>query len=111
MEMKKSMSQQCALIANNANCILDCNGRSGASTTEGVIAPFTLHWRDTPGIQLQFQKDVEKLEKSHWRIAKMVRGLGLRDLGLFLRGGTVEVIVTYNYWKDSYKGSGDKLFL
>ena len=40
----------------------------------------------------------------------MVRGLGLRDLGLFLRGDMGKVIVTYNYWKGSYKGSRDELF-
>lgn len=37
----------------------------------------------------------------------MVRGLGLKDLRLFLIGDMEEVIVTYNYWKGSYKGSGD----
>lgn len=36
--------------------------------------------------------------------------MGLRDLGLFLRGDMEEVIVTYNYWKGSYKCNGDKLF-
>ena len=73
-----------------------------------------------PGLEPQYRKDVELLERVQRRATKMIRGLEhlsceerLRELGWFLlekRRLRADLTVAFQYLKGAYKQEGERLF-
>ena len=94
VDKRLNMSQQCVLVAQKANCILDCIKRSVTSRSREVILPLcSCETHLEYGLQFWGPQHKKGMELLHWvqrRATKMTRELEhlpyedrLRELGLY----------------------------
>jgi len=125
VDEKLDMRHQCALAAQNANCVPGCFKRSVASSSREVILPLCSaqvrpHLESC--IQLwspQHRKDMNLLEWVQRRATEKIRGLEhisceerLQGTGLFSMKRILQEDLTATIWylKGDYKKGGDKPF-
>ena len=123
MDGKLDISQQCALAAQKANCILGCIQSSRARKVILPLCSLLVRPHLEYCMQMwspQYRRDMELLECIQRRVTKMIPGMEqlsykdrLRELGLFilkkkrLQG---DLIADFQYLKGSYRKEGDRLF-